>query len=198
VGWANKPFSVLHSPFKEVLFLDADNLALRDPSFLFDDADYRSLGAMFWPDFISPTLQYWSIKEEAWNLLGIPKRPHAETESGQLVINKERCWLPLLLTMHMNEHSDFFYEKVSYGDKDLFTFGWDLCGQSPLRISKRPEIAGEMVRHQFAPNGEELFLHGRKWVLPSLKNSRTSWYRREQECFEWLTELEGVFGELRS
>lgn len=89
----------------------------------------------------------------------------------------------------MNEFADYFYETVSYGDKDLFTFGWDLVGQSPYRIPKRPEIAGELVRHQFAPNGSELFLHGRKWVLPAEKNLRCPWYPREAECVAWLQEL---------
>ena len=50
-GWELKPFSIIHSEFKEVLFLDADNVPVRDPSFLFDTEEYRRFGAVFWPDF---------------------------------------------------------------------------------------------------------------------------------------------------
>jgi hypothetical protein len=35
-GWQLKPYSIVHCPFREVLFLDADNVPLRDPTFLFE------------------------------------------------------------------------------------------------------------------------------------------------------------------
>jgi hypothetical protein len=40
-GWQIKLFSIAHSPFEEVLSFDADNVALADPTPLFDDASYR-------------------------------------------------------------------------------------------------------------------------------------------------------------
>jgi Mannosyltransferase putative len=35
-GWELKPYAVMHSRFREVLLLDADNVPVRDPSFLFE------------------------------------------------------------------------------------------------------------------------------------------------------------------
>jgi hypothetical protein len=40
----------------QVLYLDADNFVLRDPSALFDTQEYKSTAAIFWPDFWSNTL----------------------------------------------------------------------------------------------------------------------------------------------
>jgi hypothetical protein len=70
-GWESKVFAVQHAPYEEVLFLDADNLPARDPSFLFDEPLYRQTGAVFWPDLPpttapsgSPT---WSGGTSAWS-----------------------------------------------------------------------------------------------------------------------------------
>lgn len=37
--------------FAEVLYLDSDNIALTDPTFLFEHPVYQERGAVFWPDF---------------------------------------------------------------------------------------------------------------------------------------------------
>lgn len=49
-GYAAKPLALAASSFAEVLLLDADIIALRDPSFLFDEASYLTHGAVFWSD----------------------------------------------------------------------------------------------------------------------------------------------------
>jgi len=46
-GWQSKPFAILHSRFQEVLFLDADNVPVVDPTFLFETDEYRRTGAIF-------------------------------------------------------------------------------------------------------------------------------------------------------
>lgn len=45
-GWELNPYSVLHSSFKEVLFLDADNLPVKDPTYLFDENEYKRTGSI--------------------------------------------------------------------------------------------------------------------------------------------------------
>ena len=50
-GWELKPYAIQHSPFAEVLFLDADNVPVCDPTFLFETPQYQEHGAIFWPDF---------------------------------------------------------------------------------------------------------------------------------------------------
>lgn len=49
-GWAIKPFAILMSSFREVIFIDADSFFLRDPAKLFDDPDYKRTGALFFRD----------------------------------------------------------------------------------------------------------------------------------------------------
>ena len=42
-SFAIKVFATYTSSFKEVIFLDSDNMALRDPAFLFDTSTYRQV-----------------------------------------------------------------------------------------------------------------------------------------------------------
>ncbi|OQE29245.1 hypothetical protein PENFLA_c004G06259 [Penicillium flavigenum] len=49
-GWAGKPFSILFSSFREVIFIDADSLFFVNPELLFDDTDYVRTGALFFKD----------------------------------------------------------------------------------------------------------------------------------------------------
>ena len=44
-----KAFAILLSSFKEVLYIDADNFPVVDPSVLFDLPLYQQHGALFWP-----------------------------------------------------------------------------------------------------------------------------------------------------
>jgi len=122
-GWELKPFSVIHSAFREVLFLDADNVPVLDPTFLFDDRRYRERGAVFWPDIAGGA----GVHTLAWDVAGIADRGGPAFESGQYLIDKARCWRELLLAMHLNEHSDFWYRYV-YGDKDTFKLAWHKAG----------------------------------------------------------------------
>lgn len=189
-GWQNKLFSIAHSPFEEVLSFDADNVALADPTHLFDDPAYRRSGQIFWPDFVFEQANDWTIKPFAWDFLGIPRKSGAELESGQLLMNKQLSWEPLMLAYHMNEHPEFFYERCTYGDKDTYRLAWEFLGRPPNVIAKRPEMLEEMVRLQHAPDGRALFQHSRKWLLPVARNAHLPTFRKEPECLAWLAELE--------
>ncbi|TYZ66327.1 hypothetical protein PybrP1_012481 [[Pythium] brassicae (nom. inval.)] len=50
-----KPYALYHSRFESVLFLDSDNLPVRDPTYLFDSPEFARTGALFWPDFWRPS-----------------------------------------------------------------------------------------------------------------------------------------------
>src|SRR5688572_20721284 len=50
-GWQLKPYAILQSAFREVLLLDADNLAVVNPEFLFETPEFKETGALFWPDY---------------------------------------------------------------------------------------------------------------------------------------------------
>jgi hypothetical protein len=46
-----RPYAIIHSAFREVLFLDADNLPVRDPGYPSEASQYRAIGAIFGPNF---------------------------------------------------------------------------------------------------------------------------------------------------
>ena len=54
-----------------------------------------------------------------WRNFGLKVPPELEFESGQTVVDKERCWKALTLAGWINENSDFYYKYV-HGDKETF------------------------------------------------------------------------------
>src|SRR4051812_13671232 len=134
-GWECKPFAIIRSPFREVLWLDADNVPLVDPTFLFGTLAYRSTGAIFWPDLTSLPPDH-----PIWSICRVPWRNEPEFESGQIVLDKARCWAALQLTMHLNEWSDFYYQYV-YGDKETFHLAWRMLNQAIVMPGHLPRKA---------------------------------------------------------
>ena len=166
-GYQLKPLAVLHSSFKEILLLDADSNCMRDPAFLFENEIYESSDAVFWPDYwkTEKTNPIWQIVES--NEFELP-----EQESGQVLVNKEKCWKEINLCTFFN--FDPFYYEILWGDKDTFKFSW-LALKSPFHlIEKRLAAVGfrteefgfgsvAMAQHDFS--GEILFIHSNllKW-----------------------------------
>jgi hypothetical protein len=183
-GWELKPYSIIHSRFAEVLLLDADNVALVDPSFLFDSLGYRTEGAIFWPD-------YGSLEEsrEIWTLTGVPFQHEPEFESGQIVVDKPRCWEPLALTMWMNEHSDYWYQHV-HGDKDTFHLAWRKLDRGYAMPGKAVEsLDGVMCQHDF--DGRRIFQHrnSHKFAFGG-PNRKIDGFIAEDLCLSFLADLE--------
>ncbi|HEX3150815.1 MAG TPA: FkbM family methyltransferase [Gemmataceae bacterium] len=184
-GWELKPFAMIRSPFEEVLLLDADNVVVRDPAFLFDTQQYVETGAIFWPDYnrLEPARSIWEI-------MGVDYRNEPEFESGQMVVDKRRCWTALQLTMHLNEWSDFYYDHI-HGDKDTFHMAWRKIGR-PYAMPERgiESLAATMCQHDF--KGRRLFQHRnmRKWQLQGA-NEPVSGFEFEAECLGFLEELRG-------
>src|SRR5699024_3511317 len=129
-----KPLSILYSHFKEVLYLDADNICSRDPEFLFQTDEYNKYGAIFWPD-------YWetSADNPIREITDVKYRVMKEQESGQLLVNKERCWKELNLCLYFNKMSQVYYQLL-LGDKDTFRFAW-LALKTPFYMIKEEPAA---------------------------------------------------------
>ncbi|GMF20812.1 unnamed protein product [Phytophthora fragariaefolia] len=53
-GFGAKVYAVYNSFFERVLFLDADNVPARDPTYMFESPEFLDTGAVFWPDFWHP------------------------------------------------------------------------------------------------------------------------------------------------
>lgn len=182
-GWELKAYAILNSRFEQVLFLDADNVPIVDPAFLFDSPEFQSTGAIFWPDYgrLAP-------ERSIWKLTGVPYRNEPEFESGQIVIDKRRCHRPLKLAMWMNEQSDFWYSHI-HGDKDTFHMAWrklDIPYSMPGRSIF--SLRGVMCQHDF--EGRRIFQHRNmhKFSLIS-PNRRIPGFYFEQDCLDFLNEL---------
>lgn len=183
LGWELKCYAVLHSSFREVLSLDADNVPIVDPTYLFDTAQYTQYGAIFWPDY-----GQLDRKREIWDLCGVPYRSEPEFESGQMVINKETCWRALNLAWWYNDHSEFFYKYI-HGDKDTFHLAWRRTGTEYAMVPHPIEsLDGVMCQHDF--DGRRIFQHrnSHKWSFFG-ENKRLHGFLYEEDCRRHLEEL---------
>jgi alpha 1,2-mannosyltransferase len=128
-GYITKPAAIIASSFEEVLFLDADNIPLKRPDFLFQHPLYTTNGLLMWPDF-------WPVEVQpgTWEFLHVLPSlwPKASHESGQIVLNKRVGWEPLMLTLYFNLLGDIFYPMFSIagqGDKETYPFAFLALGK---------------------------------------------------------------------
>jgi len=181
-GWEIKAFALLHSAFREVLLLDADNVPVVDPAFLFETRQFTETGAIFWPDFsrLEPS-------RSIWGLAGVTYRDEPEFESGQIVLDKARCFRPLSLAMWFNEYSDFWYRHI-HGDKETFHIAWRRL-DAPYAMPERgiDALPCTMCQHDF--NGRRIFQHRNmaKWSLRG--NPRIPGFSQEPECLSFIEQL---------
>lgn len=186
-GWELKPYAILHSPFREVLLLDADNVPLVDPEFLFDTPEFKRTGAIFWPDY--PSMK---ITPEVWRLFDLGDTGQRPFESGQIVVNKAKCWAALRLCLWHNEHSDFYYRHIN-GDAATFQLAFRKVKKTyamPRRSIQA--LTGTMCQHDFA--GNRIFQHRNtdKWNLFGT-NLFVPGFKLEAECRGYLEELRTVW-----
>jgi hypothetical protein len=189
-GWEAKCFAILHSPFREVLLLDADNMPIIDPEFLFETPQFQDTGAIFWPDF-----NRLSETRSIWTLTGVPYQDEPEFESGQIVIDKSRSWQNLCLAMWMNENSDFWYNHI-HGDKETFHMAWRKLNRPYSMPDRRIHaLKGTMCQHDFA--GRRIFQHRnmRKWSIDN--NDHVPGFEMEDLCLEFIEQLKPYRRELR-
>ena len=186
-GWELKLYATLHCPFAEVLYLDADNGPIRDPTFLFDADQYKKLGAIFWADY-----DRWRLRSDVWDIFGMPEmasRAGGERafESGQFLIDKSRCGRELQMALWYGEHSDFTFSHV-YGDKECFHLGWRKLGSDYAMPDRGPAwIVHTILQYDF--DGKPLFNHRcqDKWTLTG--NRQVPQLANEDLCFDFIREL---------
>jgi ADP-heptose:LPS heptosyltransferase len=188
-GWELKPYALIHCPFREVLLLDADNVPVVNPEFLFRTPEYVATGAIFWPDY-HPL----EATHRIWKLCGVPYRHEPAFESGQILVDKKKCWAPLRLCLWYNENSDFFYQHV-HGDKDTFHLAFRRLNKT-YSMTRHPlhPLPGVMCQHDFA--GARIFQHRNhaKWSLDQeSKHIPDFWL--EDDCFAWLEKLKTLWQE---
>ncbi len=187
-GWELKPYALLHSPFKEVLLLDADNVPVVNPASFFEWPEFKNRGAIFWPDFGSNRSKKSSKTIAVWRSCGMRPPKEREFESGQILVNKSRCWEALCLSMWFNENSDFYFHYV-HGDKETFHLAFRKLKTSYWLIPHGIHaLEATMCQHDF--QGQRIFQHRNcdKWDLFS-RNRRIKGFWFEDECRQYLRDL---------
>ncbi|HWI57040.1 MAG TPA: hypothetical protein VNZ22_07425, partial [Bacillota bacterium] len=114
----------------------------------------------------------------------------SEFESGQILIEKRRCWEALCLSLWFNEHSDFYYQYL-HGDKETFHLAFRKLKKSYCLISTPIHpLEGTMCQHDF--EGKRLFQHRNlaKWNLVG-PNRRVPGFWFEDACRQYLRQLRG-------
>ena len=144
-GFVMKAVVLLFASFEEILYLDTDNIALRDPTDLFQYAGYVETGMLLWPDYWPPSVapDFFAIAPEAspWD---------GTVETGQLVVHKRRCWVALQLALFINLQGSLYYNLLTnymgVGDKETFPAAMSMLRQ-PFAMVRHPTgSAGRQVK----------------------------------------------------
>lgn len=146
-GWRNKIYCIIHSKFKEAIYLDSDCFLFEPPDVLFEMKEFKEKRAIFSCDidlnykisgrsvdpetFILPKLGAfygrgkwdYSKPNPIWKILDIEEDELPEFEAGFVMVDKANHSEPLFTTLFLNENNDFTYKYV-YGDKDTFHLAW--------------------------------------------------------------------------
>ncbi|EIM24312.1 hypothetical protein E3Q22_00008 [Wallemia mellicola] len=150
-----KAHAIRDSSFREVLYMDSDNIPIRNPDVLFEDpmySDSSSPRVTFWPDF-----QKDHPANPIWRILGIPcKSDEWRIDSGQIMFDKAGNDGMNLAALHIaafmaDNHKYWF--KLAGGDKDTFRYAfhflripyvhapnWLAAGGAPTPISRDKNI----------------------------------------------------------
>ena len=182
-GWQLKSFALMHSAFREVLLLDADQVPLGNPATVFDWPVYSDTGAVFWPDIVDLRRD-----NAVWAALGLAPRRTRSVESGQVLVDKSRHWPALCAVLALNEQNEALYDLI-YGDKDTFLLGWELTGSAFYMVPHQP-YRDERMLLQRDPDGAPLFQHrtNGKWRYEGVQ-SAIEGFRYEAECLAALSAL---------
>lgn len=191
-GWELKCYALLHSRFREILLLDADNVPIVDPSFLFGAPQYLEAHAVFWPDR-EPLARHHLI----WDLTGVVYRGDVLFETGQILVDKLGCWRELSLAWWMNERSDFWYRYI-LGDNKTLHLAWRKLDSTWAMPPFPPvDIRGiGLFQHDF--DGRRILQHRSSDKFALGTNDHCDDFLLEKECFGFIRELRQRWLELES
>lgn len=143
-GYQMKNIAILVSSFENVLYLDSDNLPIKNPDPFFANKPYTNHHMVLWPDLWrrSTSPHYYDIAKididlsskvrnsyfpnDIRGLYAAPNEysmhdcknaiPEASSETGQLLINKRVHFKTLVLAMYYNFYGpDYYYPLFSQG-----------------------------------------------------------------------------------
>ncbi|MCJ1448280.1 MAG: hypothetical protein MMC23_008795 [Stictis urceolatum] len=179
INYQLKTAAVVNSRFAEPLLLDTDNIPIIDPAELYETAEYKDHGTLFWPDIARtrPNNPMWGITNTAC------KMDEYEQESGQLIVDKHKFFYHLQLAAWFNNEHAAYYNTFLLGDKDMFRFTWHALktryGRPKKWITSVGTLNGDYYcGHSFAqhhPDGRVAFLHG--GLLKTITKEVMKWQR---------------------
>jgi len=179
--------AVMHSRFREVLLLDADNVPVANPDVLFDTAAFQHHGAIFWPHWFR-----WKRRNPVWRLSGVDYRDEPGFDTGQVVLDKSRCWGPLQLARWYGRQNGFF-DPFVHGHKGYCYLAWRRMHRAYAMPGHDCQLLGRAVcQHDF--EGRRLFQHRflAKWRLAG-ENPCVPGFWHEALCLEFLEELRALW-----
>jgi alpha 1,2-mannosyltransferase len=172
-GFELKPFSLLNAPFDELLFIDGDSVPLSDPGALFDMPLYREHGNVFWPDtcMISSLVPHAAefsdralsdgkqrdhiqgVNPRIFDHMRLPRpstlaRASYETESGQILLDRRRCFDAVQLTWFLASRPHHF-RLYFYGDTELYRLAFGIAGRHFAQIPHLSHQAGVIEGDRF-------------------------------------------------
>ena len=116
-GFMIKPFALMMSNFNNILLIDGDNIPLCNVNKLFDNEEYKKYGNIFWKDVLFDNDKInngiYKSEKDIFNKYNIksPQEKHFDwSESGQILINKTKCWKALCLSYFLNYHFEIYYK----------------------------------------------------------------------------------------
>lgn len=184
-GWQNKPVSIQRSSFDEVLFMDADCFAERNPEYLFNEPIYKDKSALYWLDIGVFTKTEKDYLQKYFNVRHDLQRCF---ESGQMLINKTKNKMMLNLCVIYNQTPQVY--KILLGDKDTFFFAHKITSSPFGFVNVYPKIGqGYLIQHDM--QGRIAFRHltGAKWYLQACKPTVEPTFPNCDLLYAWLEEL---------
>jgi len=170
INYHLKTAAVINSRFAEPLLLDSDNIPTIRPEELYESAEYKKYGTVFWPDMsrTRPNNPVWAITNTQC------KMNEWEQESGQMLVDKRKFFYHLQLAAWLNNVHGQYWNNFILGDKDMFRFSWHALKTpygTPRKWLTSVGLASELPSgksffcgHTFAQhhpdNGQIAFLHG--------------------------------------
>ncbi|TGO37710.1 hypothetical protein BHYA_0091g00310 [Botrytis hyacinthi] len=138
-----KSLAFLFSTFESVLFLDADNFPLVDPTPWFSAPVFQEKGMITWPDFWANTASplFYTLANQSIPAI---QSQHASSEAGSILISRNLHSQTLLLAFYYNLFGPgFYYEMLAQkgiggeGDKETWVAAANVLKKDYWQVRER-------------------------------------------------------------
>ena len=144
-GWATKFYALLESEYAENLWIDSDNIPIKNCTDLFADQEYLSKGSLFWRDVysIDRADQYHS-NSQMWKIFDVTYNDAEPFESGQFLIDKTKVWQEFSVMWYFTVNNNIYYQFG--GDAECWRMAWQLASikrngyHSPHNYHASPDV----------------------------------------------------------